>query len=100
MFVVSGNQHDVGFFQLVYDVSSTNMPLVTINLFAIAKKHQNRQWATQAITMVIENTPGNAVFVAYCTKYARAMQHVLRKLQFKRDKVMTGNLARFSYYKT
>lgn len=49
--------------------------------------------------MVIKNAPNNTVLVAYCTKYARAMQHVLRKLRFKRDKVMIENLAQFSYRK-
>ena len=98
-FLLRSNGLDVGFIQLDHSAGTLERPVSTIALFAIAKEHQNQGLATQALSTLIVTLPHHAILEAYCTKYARAMQHVLLKLHFKRDKARVQNLARFSYQK-
>ena len=90
---------DIGFIQLAYSTPASGEQVSTIDLIAIAKAHQNRGLGSGAVSALMATLPPNAVLVAHCTKYARAMQHVLTKLHFKRDKIMVGNLTRFSWQK-
>ena len=90
---------EVGFIQLDNTAGTSECPVSTIALFAIAKEHQNQGLATQALSILIATLPRHAILEAYCTKYARAMQHVLLKLHFTRNKARVDNLARFSYQK-
>lgn len=98
-FLLCRNGLEVGFIQLDNRGGTAELPVSTIALFAIAKEHQNQGLATQALSTLIATLPQQAILQAYCTKYARPMQHVLLKLHFKRDKVRALHLARFSYQK-
>ena len=91
---------EIGFVQLAHNTPAFDDQVTTIELFAIAKAHQNQGLGSRTVAALMTALPPNAVLVAYCTKYSRAMQHVLTKLHFKRDKPMHGNLTRFFWQKT
>jgi RimJ/RimL family protein N-acetyltransferase len=91
---------EIGFIQLAHSTPALGEQVTTIELFAIAKAHQNQGLGSCTVAALMTALPPNAVLVAYCTKYSRAMQHVLTKLHFKRGKPMHGNLTRFSWQKS
>ncbi len=97
--LVSSNEREVGFIQLESSASTAGNAVSTIVLFAIAKADQNQGLGTKTVMALIAALPQNAILEAYCTKYARSMQHVLAKLHFSRDKSTVDNLTRFSYQK-
>ena len=98
-FLLCSNGLEVGFIQLDNSAGTPEQPVSTLAVFAIAKEHQNQGLATQALLTLIATLPHQAILEAYCTKYARAMQHILVKLHFRRDKARVHNRARFSYQK-
>lgn len=98
-YLLCSNKREVGFIQLDSSASTAESAVSTIVLFAIAKADQNQGLGTNTVLALIAALPQNAILDAYCTKYARSMQHVLAKLHFSRDKSTIDNLTRFSYQK-
>lgn len=76
------NDQDIGFIKIQFHLSGEQ----EICLCAMTPSHRNHKHGSQMIRMYLETLPTGAVVIAYCTKYARAMQHVLRNLGFQRDK--------------
>ena len=98
-YLLCSKGREVGFIQLDSSASTAEITVSTIALVAIAKADQNQGIGTQTVSALIVALPQNAILEAYCTKYARSMQHVLAKLHFSRDKSTIDNLTRFSYRK-
>jgi RimJ/RimL family protein N-acetyltransferase len=97
--VLRQGELEIGFIQLAHSMPAMGEQVSTIELFAIAKAHQNQGLGSCTVAALMTALPPGATLVAYCTKYSRAMQHVLTKLHFKRGKPMLGNLTRFSWQK-
>ena len=56
-----------------------------IALFALKPQYQNQGHGTTVLRLFVDAQPkGTAIFVR-CTKYARAMQRVLKNLRFVRN---------------
>jgi len=77
------NDEEVGFMKID---RFTDYCLYEIAFCAIAQEHRKQKIGSQMIRMFIEDLPSDAAVIAYCTKYSRAMQHILKMLKFQRDK--------------
>lgn len=97
--VMHKGEHDVGFAQLQHGTAQDGGTTLTLALLAVAKDHQKQQFGTWAVMTIIRDMHESTVLEVYCTKYSRGMQHLLRKQQFARDKVMVNNLWRFTLRK-
>lgn len=99
LLVLRQGTQEVGFAQLQHGTASSGEAVITLNLLAIQRAHQNRGFGAWALGTIIREMPENTILNVCCTKYAQAMQHLLHKLRFKRDKVMDRNLVKFSLRK-
>lgn len=97
--VIHRGSQDVGFVQLQHGTAPDGGAMLTLALLAVAKAAQNQQFGSWAVASIIREMPARTLLEVYCTKYSRAMQHVLHKQQFTRNKVMVNNLVRFSLRK-
>lgn len=77
------NNEEVGFMRIF---RFADRGIYGIDICAIAPAHRNQNIGSHMIRMFIEDLPSSAEIVTHCTKYSRAMQHVLKKLKFQRDK--------------
>ena len=70
-------------------VKSSYMPngdaTKVIVLFALAPQHQNHGHGTTVLKSFVDAQPGGTTVFVHCTKYARAMQRVLKNLRFIRN---------------
>lgn len=80
------NNKEVGFMRID---RFTDQDIYGIDLCAIAPENRNQKLGSQMIRMFIEDLPSGAEVVVYCTKFSRAMQHILKMLKFQRDKKTT-----------
>ena len=76
------NDQDLGFIKIQFHFTGEQ----EICLCAITPPLRNHNHGSQMIRMYLDTLPTGTVVIAYCTKYARAMQYVLKKLKFQRDK--------------
>ena len=76
------NDQDIGFIKIQFHLTGEQ----GICLCAITPPHRNHKHGSQMIRMYLETLPVDTVVIAYCSKYARTMQCVLRKQKFQRDK--------------
>lgn len=83
LLVFTLNDEEVGFMKID---RFTDRDIYEIELCAVAQEYRNQKIGLQMIRMFIEDLPSGATIVAYCTKYSRAMQHILKMLKFQRDK--------------
>ena len=97
--VIHKGEQDVGFAQLTHGTAPDGGATLTLALLAVAKDHQNQKFGTWAVATIIREMPASTILEVYCTKYSRAMQRLLHKQQFARDKMMVNNLSRFSLRK-
>lgn len=81
------NNEDVGFMKI--KPRFTDRDIYEIDICAIAPEYRNQKLGSQMIRMFIEDLPSGAEVVVYCTKFSRAMQHILKMLKFQRDKKTT-----------
>ncbi len=100
MWLIYDGEEQIGFYHLVSSRTHTAQKELLINLICVSKQYRNRRVASRIIQRLIDHQAEEAVLVAYCTKYARAMQRVLTKLKFERDKIAhVRELTRFSFCK-
>lgn len=85
------NKEDVGFMRIKYAL--TDKEVYEIDLCAIDQERRNQKIGSQMIRRFVEDLPSGAEISAYCTIYSRAMQHILKKMKFKRDKKHSLNHA-------
>lgn len=78
------NNEDIGFIKIKSQFTSEHIQV--IGLCSIDPDHRNHKHGSQMIRMYIETLPIGTEVIAYCSKYARAMQPVLKTLKFRRDK--------------
>jgi len=93
--VITKNGQAVGFYQLDLEVKVPGRRILTIVLFAVDAQYRNQGLAREVLLGVVKSQPRGTEIVAYCSKYARAMQHVLHRLRFSRSKTPLGQLTQF-----
>lgn len=76
------NDQEVGFLHY----AKTQKTACTILLCAIAPAQRNQKLGTQMLRMFIASLPPHTQLTVHCNKYSRAMQHILTRLKFTRDK--------------
>ena len=85
---------------LVFTKKQTDLGFVIINsvgniqvieFCAIEHEHRGQKNGTLMIKLFIESVSKNTEIAVYCTKFARPMQHILKKLGFSRMKSFVGN---------
>lgn len=67
-------------------------------LLAIAAAHRNRGLGTQLVAHLLASVPADRSLRVHCTKYARAMQHILKKERFLRRR--EGSALRLEQYRS
>lgn len=81
------NNEDAGFMKIKPRFTDRN--IYEIDICAIAPEYRNQKIGSHMIRMFIEDLASGAEVVVYCTKFSRAMQHILKMLKFQRDKKTT-----------
>ena len=76
------NDQSIGFIKIHFQFTGEQ----EISLCSITPPHRNHKHGSQMISMYLETLPTGTVVIAYCTKYSRAMQQILKKLKFQRGK--------------
>ena len=84
-YLIAIKTNEIGF----VTVQSSYMPngdaTKVIVLFALAPQHQNHGHGTAVLKSFVDAQPGGTTVFVHCTKYARAMQRVLKNLKFIRN---------------
>ena len=57
----------------------------TLELLAIVPENHNMGIGTAVLNQLVAEVPIGGELYAHCTKYARAMQHILKKMRLKRN---------------
>lgn len=78
------NNKEVGFMKIISRF--TDRYIYEISLCAVAQEYRNQNIGSQMIRMFIADLPSGAEVVACCTTYSRTMQHILKMLEFQREK--------------
>ncbi len=86
---------DIGFVKQTTSWPEPGRSTICIDMFAIQNEFRNQHHGTMMLMMFLDTQSRASDFVAYCTKYAKVMQHILHKSGFKRDKNGKGRLAVF-----
>lgn len=84
----------IGFLRLRHDATTGMKVLV---LYAIAPPHRGQGHGTAVLRSLVAAQPSGTVLLVHCTKYARAMQHLLKKLRFARNPRAPGVLGLEEY---
>ena len=56
-----------------------------LELFALSPAHRNQGLGTAVLENIASEVPGDGHLYVHCTKYARAMQHILKRHGMKRN---------------
>lgn len=84
LFIFTLNNEDIGFIKTSTPPNAGQAR--AIDLCAIVPEFRNQKHGTQMIRMYIDTLPSGTEVIAYCTKYSRAMQHILIKQKFRRNR--------------
>lgn len=84
-YLIAMKTNEIGFFTVKSSRAANGDAIKVIVLFALEPQHQNRGHGTTVLRSFVDaQSKGTTVFV-HCTKYARAMQRVLKNLRFVRN---------------
>lgn len=83
-YIFSLDRQDIGFIKIKTLLFAGGLQV--IDLCAIDPALRNQKHGSQMIRMYLESLPAGTDVIAYCTKYSRAMQHILARQKFRRDK--------------
>lgn len=84
-FVVRSGQQSVGFIQ-IFSASEANVgSAIELALCAISPALRDQGYGTAVLRVIIASYPTGTTLTVHCTKYARAMQHILKRLGFIRN---------------
>jgi len=84
LYVFCLNNEEIGFIKIGLPTNNENFQ--EIELCAIDPKHRNQHYGAKMLHMFLEELPNGTKVVAHCSKYSRAMQHILIREKFCRDK--------------
>ena len=77
------NEVDVGFIKLRQGFADGKSSC--LELIAIVPQHRNRGIGSAVLDHIVAGMAAEGNLYVHCTKYARAMQHILKRRQFKRN---------------
>ena len=84
-YLISTTTNEIGFLMIKSSYTPSGDAIKVIALFALKPQYQNQGHGTTVLRLFVDAQPkGTAIFVR-CTKYARAMQRVLKNLRFIRN---------------
>ena len=75
----------IGFMKVTTSYAPNGDAIKYISLFALAPKYRKQGHGTAALKSFVDAQPKGTTIFVHCTKYAKAMQRVLKKLRFIRD---------------
>lgn len=83
-FIFCLNNDDIGFIAITLPTNNENVQI--IELCAIDPAFRNQDHGARMLHKYLESLPNGTEVITHCTKYSRAMQHILIKKKFRRDK--------------
>lgn len=81
--ISSATGEDVGFAKVAKGVGPNGD--THLQLLAVCPQHRNHGIGTAVLERVQGEVPNGAQLVVHCNKYARAMQHILKRHRLKRN---------------
>lgn len=81
--VIKSADNEVGFMKLSKSAGSCSQ--VNLELIAICPENRNSGIANAVLEKLVSEIPCGGQLNVHCTKYARAMQHILKKHHLKRN---------------
>ena len=87
---------DIGFMELAGVMETRDTTL--ISLFAIIPFCRNAGHGSRVLRLLVDAQPTGATLLVFCNKNARAMQHMLKKLHFVRNR-QGGPLEKYTLLK-
>jgi ribosomal protein S18 acetylase RimI-like enzyme len=92
--IVDSHQEEIGFLKVSDNDLSSGIQ--DLELLAVSPGYRNRGIGTAVLHRLVANQPDGLLLRVHCTKYARAMQHILKKNSFKRTtKTISPGLERY-----
>jgi GNAT superfamily N-acetyltransferase len=81
--IVDSQTEEIGFLK----ISDTHLSIGIrdLELLSVRSDYRNRGVGTAVIHRLVADLPKSAQLRVHCTKYARAMQHILKRNSFKRN---------------
>lgn len=86
----------IGF--VILETPDDGSNVIALLYVAISPAYRGRQFGTFMVTNLINMYPSDTEWQVACTKYARAMQHILKKLGFIRKKKSIALGLNFYYF--
>lgn len=89
--IVDSRQEEIGFLKVSNNDLSNGIQ--DLELLAVSPGYRNRGIGTEVLHRLVADQPDGVLLRVHCTKYARAMQHILKRNSFKRTtKVISPGL--------
>ncbi|MDE3011551.1 MAG: GNAT family N-acetyltransferase [Pseudomonadota bacterium] len=86
LLIFQSDGEPIGFVRALHCAASpSRQDLIYIDLCAVLPELRGQGHGTTMIRMFVGHLPAGWQVAASCTKYSRAMIHVLRRLHFRRD---------------
>lgn len=83
--LISIKNKQIGFMKVITSYAPDGDSIKYISLFALAPKYREQGHGTAALKSFVDAQTKGTTIIVHCTKYAKAMQRVLRKLRFIRN---------------
>lgn len=84
--VLSVNMNPIGFVLLTTKAREGVALEQEVTLCAVVREYRGYGHGKAMVRMLVERLPGGSILTVSCTKFAKRMQAILRRLQFTRDK--------------
>jgi GNAT superfamily N-acetyltransferase len=97
-YVLVRDEADIGFVITRSVDAPGKTPFLLIDVLVVSPTHRGTGAGTWLVRSIIERQPSGTVLGAYCSKFARAMQRVLKNLRFRRQPE-SGALEFYSFTK-
>ena len=79
------NTEQIGFMRIKTSYTPNGDAIKHVFLFALVPQYRNHGHGTAVLKSFVDAQPKGTKIFVHCTKYAKAMQHVLKRLRFRRN---------------
>ena len=94
LLIVDSHQEEIGFLKVSDNDLSSGIQ--DLELLSVSPGYRDRGIGTEVLHRLVADQPDGVLLRVHCTKYARAMQHILKRNSFKRTtKVISPGLERY-----
>lgn len=91
LWVLEANDEYAGFLHCIRNLAPDSTPTVHIHACAIDPAYRNMGFGNKMVAWLMEREAGRqAMITAYCNRYARGMQHILKRHRFVRESIGRG----------